>query len=212
MQSRRSAVINYFEALAYVLKDADDNGIDVMLTTSPSKDRFNSKSTHKLKVYVDTNFKHGQHNVCHMERALDKVNQYVLNEVLGLRVSKLSGMIPFPRAKQKRPVSIFVMTDGKWTGPSSNQQSPTCGVENSVNFLKRTMKEHGLTRTDVTVQFIRFGNDKEAIKRLDLLDGDAVGIDGKERFDIVDHKASTDPVWSILIGALDVNNDMVPNS
>jgi hypothetical protein len=64
--------------------------------------------------------------------------------------------------KRVRRLNVYVFTDGVW--------QPECDTEEIIRFLVRTLVELQLVGEQVGIQFIRFGDDAEGIKRLDHLD------------------------------------------
>ena len=68
------------------------------------------------------------------------------------------------RKKVPNPLSIIVLTDGQWgTGPDG------AGMQNPIRRLIETVKEQRLKRTQVMVQFLRFGDNADGIRHLRYL-------------------------------------------
>lgn len=63
------------------------------------------------------------------------------------------------------PISLIVFTDGMWgAGPAGGG-----GVQNPIRRLIEQIQARGLKRTQVMVQFLRFGNEEEGIRNLECL-------------------------------------------
>ena len=62
-----------------------------------------------------------------------------------------------------RPLSVYILTDGRW---DERQYGP----EEGILLLVNTLKEHGLTRRQVGIQFISFGDDPDALANMTNLD------------------------------------------
>lgn len=61
-----------------------------------------------------------------------------------------------------RPLSIYVLTDGNW--------QPGCDLAPSIESLVETMLSLGMKRSQVGIQFISFGDDKDGLERLAYLE------------------------------------------
>ena len=61
-----------------------------------------------------------------------------------------------------RPLSIYILTDGVWQG-GGNPEVPMLG-------LVETLKNYNLTRNQVGIQFISFGDDAGGLERMHDLD------------------------------------------
>ena len=64
--------------------------------------------------------------------------------------------------KRTRPLSLYVLTDAVW--------QPTCNVPPVIQSLVKTLKDLNLHKQQIGIQFIRFGERPEGIKRLEELD------------------------------------------
>ncbi|KPM37133.1 hypothetical protein AK830_g9446 [Neonectria ditissima] len=107
--------------------------------------------------------------------------------------------------RKGRRVCVIIFTDGVW---QRQAKSPGGNVENSIVNIVKKMNDHRMARTDVSIQFLRFGDDGLGIKRLKFLDDKARIHNGDgERLDIVDHKSYKENVWSILVGAVNEASD-----
>ena len=86
-----------------------------------------------------------------------------------------------------RPLSLLVYTDGAW--------QVSCEAEKPLGELDRKLEELGLPKTQVAVNFVRFGDDELATRRLRRIEG---------MFDFVDVEPFKEGnVWKMLNGAID---------
>ncbi|KAL8364866.1 hypothetical protein RB595_003917 [Gaeumannomyces hyphopodioides] len=118
--------------------------------------------------------------------------------------------------------TIYVVTDGVWGREECQPDDMTLGVAKHIQEFILGQQELGLARNSVVIQLINVGNDAVGTKRMVHLDdhlwsdypqahpggGDMRGA----RWDIVDTKLSTAPLWSIFVGAIDKAEDERPSS
>ncbi|KAK4213745.1 hypothetical protein QBC37DRAFT_422527 [Rhypophila decipiens] len=96
------------------------------------------------------------------------------------------------------PISVIVLTNGQWGDGKAG-----AGIDGPIRRLTHQLKERELKRTQVMIQFLRFGNDENGIRHLDYL-----GRLGREDTDedrgysIVDTQPVTGNLCSILIGSI----------
>ncbi|CRK39402.1 hypothetical protein BN1723_007607 [Verticillium longisporum] len=207
MQKYQEEVMKLVEGLAYFLEEADPDGVEMMLVCNTKTTLTKYKSTNLLVARTEDDFAKEQRKECPMEKRLG----FVLDEVgnrLPRRKTTTHDIAPIPRAiasflrKKKRPASIYVLTDGSW---SPETRTKACGVDNPIVRIMKTMEERTSERTDVSIQFVRYGNDAAGIQRLNYLDRE---IAGSSLYNITDHKSAEVPnLWDVLVGSLDQEND-----
>ncbi|KAI1212736.1 uncharacterized protein F4807DRAFT_414277 [Annulohypoxylon truncatum] len=188
-------VVNTFIALSYLAKKIDDNQIDLYFTSQPSQKRSNRR-TSKLLSEVQQQYNRHSSTGSTMEFSLSAVIDYIMEKLPNPHVT-FTGIPGLPQWLKPRPrITLFVFTDGRW---GSNSRDSVSGVENEITRLINGVKTRGLSRTSVTIQFIRFGDDSESIDRLRYLDnfGKQIG------WDIVDTKSHKDHVPDMFIGSID---------
>jgi hypothetical protein len=89
-------------------------------------------------------------------------------------------------------VNVYVLTDGLWQPESDGS------IEESIRRLVSTLKRHERNPKQIGIQFIRFGDDLDARKRLERLDnGLGLGV-----YDIVDTEPSVGNGFKMLLGAI----------
>ncbi|KAI1417321.1 kinase-like domain-containing protein [Hypoxylon sp. FL1857] len=191
----RQDVLNTFIALSYLAKRIDEDGLDLFFTSQPSK-RHHQRRTSKLLSEVQQHFvKNPSSGTSSMEASISMVIDYIITKLPNPHVT-FAGLPGVPqRLKQQPRITLIVFTDGRW----GNGSAFVSGVEKEINRLIRCVKARDLSRTSVTIQFIRFGDDAESIDRLNYLDNFGKHID----WDIVDTKSHKDHVPSMFIGSID---------
>ncbi|KAF7544091.1 hypothetical protein G7Z17_g10225 [Cylindrodendrum hubeiense] len=146
---------NAFKDFAYVAKLIDDDGIELCFSSNPQKMH---RSSHTSNLV--TKFSHQQWNQIGFE---DKFGVFIDKHV----IPRLSSKVPkFIRSPTLKRLSIFVFTDGRW----GYDENAAGGVENPIKKLMDEIKHQKLDRTQVMLQFIRFGNDNDGKRFLSYLD------------------------------------------
>lgn len=159
MQNQKDEVLRYFKNLAYLLKGADDDGVEVQLTSD--NDLHRETTTTALVKYATAKFPEGGSTSCNMELSLAKLFDRIIRDLPNRRTSL---QFPFVRRVEKRPVSIYVLTNGQWTSSYANMPKI---LEEPIKMLVREIRSRSLRRAHVTLQFIRFGGERADISRLD---------------------------------------------
>ena len=148
-------VRDVFAHLAYIVKDADPDGIELLFTMSSDARR--SHHTTRLLDLLDSTKPQGTSNI-----------RSPLSEVLKEYQARLKGQKPSRWSIHRhslgrvRRQTLYVFTDGIW--------QPDCDVTEIIKHLVDCLKEHNLIREQFGIQFIRFGDDPEGVKRLEHLD------------------------------------------
>jgi len=161
MQRYRAEVMDLAEALMYLVKGCDPKSIKMRFASEPDKVHKGRKgiglrtSTTALRKIIGRRFDARSLGTCNMEVKLNKI----VNAVV----------------RKGRQVSIIVLTDGVWERAS---QAPGGGVEVTIQSLVRKMAKNSANRTDVSVQFVRFGDDEVGLARLTYLDDNLKKSDG----------------------------------
>lgn len=81
--------------------------------------------------------------------------------------------------KEKKKLTLIVLTDGVWSGVHKKGI-----VANGITHAVETAQGKGSLRKQLgqrglSIQFVRFGNDVEAIRELDYMDDNLTGTDGQ---------------------------------
>jgi hypothetical protein len=142
--------------LAYIVKSADPDGIDMFYTISPKSVKRATDSSTLMKSVQRTR-----------PQGISDIG-IGLNSILGPYNLKLERRFGSPTVAASalediRPLSLYVLTDGVWQ-PDSDAETP-------IKELVRTLlKQRKLNKKQVGIQFIRFGNNPAGIAKLEYLD------------------------------------------
>jgi hypothetical protein len=144
-------LIKVFEALTYILKDVDPNGLDLFFTNC----RETLKKTEKTSSLVNMVKSRSE-----LLKGTTDINLR-LSEILDTYQTELEKPKTFWR-KSVLPMNLYILTDGIWE-PNCDAAGPITNLVNKLNKLHKG-------RVQVGIQFISFGNNAEAIDRLNILD------------------------------------------
>ena len=142
-----------FELITYMVRDCDPNGLDLYFTSSPKK--LNAKDVTLLLKELDMRRLKGFTDM--RERFGDIIEKYQDN-------LRKKAVFPWLLLGPPRKLSLYVFTDAVW--------QPKCDLKKTVKALVRSLGEYNLTNKQVGIQFIRYGNDQEGIRRLEELDSE----------------------------------------
>lgn len=165
-------VCKTFEALSYMTKAADPNGIELVLTSNPTEPETEAQGrTQKLVRFLNAQNTRDRPGSCNMEDSLSTVFERIkagLGGGAATSSSRKSLTFSLRRSTQARGVNVYIFTDGVWEGGDETK----CGVEGPITTLIKQMKSAGKDRTYVALQFIQFGDDRLGEERLDCLDNE----------------------------------------
>jgi len=178
-------VLKVLEALAYLVKNMDPDGIDVQFMNSCQHNCRGKNRKDLIKKFRKV-IPSGQ---CPIGVALHRV----LPAYYPKQTSKRTSWLSKPVGDQPG-VNIYILTDGVW----SEGQECFSTVQSHIRQLASRLGEVGKLE-HVGIQFIRFGDDEVGTKRLDTLDDDGAPLDR----DIVDTEPSTGNVFKMLFGSTD---------
>ena len=147
MTAHEAEVKRILGILAYLVKDSDPDGLELYFTCS--KKKFKEKDPTKLVTGFTTNKPGGLTDI--RIRLGSIIDDYIKGFDRNWLKRKL---------KPVRSLNIYVLTDGIFQ-PNTDLTPPLQRLINKLN-------EHG--QYQVGIQFISFGNDTEALKRLDEWD------------------------------------------
>jgi hypothetical protein len=147
MQEHWLQVLKAFEVLAYLVKDADPDRVELYFTNSDLSSQH--KSRPKLLRLLQSVQTKGQGGMeLSLSRILDRcIRPGLLNPMLG---------------RIKRGSNIYVLTDGIWNG----EDETLCGIDEAIMRIAANMT----TRNSIGIQFIQFGDNQIGTRRLQLLD------------------------------------------
>ncbi|KAH9906194.1 hypothetical protein F4778DRAFT_724942 [Xylariomycetidae sp. FL2044] len=108
-----------------------------------------------------------------------------------------------------KPKTILILTDGIWAGIGDENIDTL--IKSSINMIRReslSSDDRLLTRRPITFQFIRFGDDRDAIERLRRLDD---GLKDQGYPDLVDTEPAIGDVYKMFLGSIFENMDQTTN-
>lgn len=161
MQKYHAEVVDAFTGLAYVAKEMDPNGIELAFLSSPrclyQRRSIRNTTTDLIKKVQRLQYTHDP-----------RLTEMKLGEFFDEAViSKLPNWSKrISKFYRKKPLTLFVFTDGVWDVDSSRKHN----VQYPINKLVDQMKERGVLRPNVAIQLVRFGDDPNGKEYLDHLD------------------------------------------
>lgn len=175
-------------AYAYITKLIDTNGIEASFASDPGNLRPYATTSKLMNDFDKKDWTDGSFE--------DRLSNFIDDCI----IPKLPAIWKKGPFRPKR-LSIIVLTDGRW-GSGTLQAN---GVERPISKLINKMNEPGVqaSRTQVSIQFMRFGEDDDGIRNLDVLDH----LGKIANMDIVDTKPYDSDVRKMLIGPLNQQND-----
>jgi hypothetical protein len=181
-----------FEALAYLVKRMDPDGIELKFTNNCEHDS-KGKDRKKLIRQFEKVRPNGQ---CDMGIALSNIFPRYYEGQANKRSSWS------PRVEQTPAVNIYILTDGVW----SPGQGCLFTIQELITRLAVNLSDTGRLQ-HVGIEFIRFGDDEIGRQRLEHLDND-----GLKQYDvpidIVDTEPSTGNVFKMLLASTDKTWDL----
>jgi hypothetical protein len=145
------SLIKVFEALSYILKDVDPNGLDLSFTVSRDSLTKIKKTSQLLQMVKD--------------RSKSLKGTTDMNLKLTAILEEYQAELEKPKSffrKAILPRNLYILTDGIW--------EPNCDASGPIKSLVNKLNQLGKGRVQVGIQFISFGENSEAIQRLDNLD------------------------------------------
>jgi hypothetical protein len=193
MHDEKDTIYDGFRALACIAKRLDPDHVELAFASRPLKVH-KTKQTKRLRELVKNCQYRGEGHL--MEDRLGDLIDRVIIPRLPLKLFGVNVNI-FARKK----VSIYVLTDGAWG--EVNNRGNACGVERPVKRLIEELKRRRLDRTQVSLHFVRFGDNENGKQHLDRLDDCGIPDD----MDIVDVKHINTDVEGMIMGPLTRWND-----
>lgn len=166
MQPYKAEVTSVLRNMAFILGKADPDGLDVALTFESEKIEHNRR-TEKLVEFVEGRFQKGAQSRCFIGASLQALVNRILKDLPENAGEKQKSRIQRFMSSKKRPVSLYVLTNGIWD-PSAREG--VCGAHIPIMQLMTELRNRNLERSQVAIQFIRFGDDPVGVKRLNGLD------------------------------------------
>ena len=152
MKAHEADVKRTLDILAYLVKDSDPDGLELFFTCS--KQKFKEKNPSKLVAGFAKNTPRGLTDI-----------RIRLSSIIDDYIKGFDRKWYKKVFKPIRSLNIYVLTDGIWQ-PNTDLRPP-------IRRLIDKLEKNG--QYQVGIQFISFGNNSEALKRLDDLD-DNLGL------------------------------------
>ncbi|KAI8715915.1 Protein kinase domain-containing protein [Fusarium sp. LHS14.1] len=176
-----------FKLMAYLAKRFDPDGVEVCFssevpsihkeTTSKLLPRFNEQNWDQISFE-------------------DRISTFI-DQIVIPRLSSWHQKLKLTKPKN---LTIFVLTDGRW----GQGRERAAGIENPILRLIKVILKKGLSRTQVAIQFLRFGDDPDGKRYLSFLDD----CGKKYNCDCVDTKPIVDGnIFDMFIGPINPDID-----
>ena len=199
MRQHWDDVKSTFEALAYLVKTMDPDGIELRFANNR---RYDSRGKDR-KTLLKNFEKVKPSGQSQMGIALNNILPNYYHNPHQSQASNRSSWSP--RVEEQPAVNIYILTDGVGSPGHHCLSTIKSHVTNLVNHLVATGRlQH------VGIQFIRFGNDDVGRERLDILDNDELQH-YKVPIDIVDTEPNTGNVFKMLLASTDPSWDNEPS-
>ncbi|RSL49750.1 hypothetical protein CEP54_012280 [Fusarium duplospermum] len=175
-----------FQILAYLAKKFDPDGVEVCFSSEVPL--IHKGDTSKLLSLFN---EQTWDQVSFEDRIGTFIDQIVIPRLWSLR-QKL-------RLKKPKNLTIFVLTDGRW----GEGKERAAGVENPIMRLINVINRKSLSRTQVAIQFLRFGDDPDGKRYLTFLDH----FGTQYKCDCVDTKPIDGNIFEMFIGPISPDID-----
>ena len=149
-------VCSVLRVLAYMLKDCDDDGMDLYFTISHNKYKFS-----RSKDFVQQVRRQVLKGTSDIGLRLSTILHEYQTSLLQPQQKRRS-LFGKSKSKGKKPLNVYVLTDAVW--------QPHSDVAQPVSSLVGTLKELNYPPSYVGIQFIHFGKHPEGIQKLAHLD------------------------------------------
>ncbi|RSM05249.1 hypothetical protein CDV31_009647 [Fusarium ambrosium] len=175
-----------FQILAYLAKQFDPDGVEVCFSSEvPLKHK---GDTSKLL----RKFNNQKWDQLSFE---DRIATFIDRIV----IPRLSSWHQKLRLTTPNKLTVFVLTDGRWGEGAEG----AAGVENPIMKLIDVILGEGLSRTQVAIQFLRFGDDPDGKRYLKYLDHCGT----EYNCDCVDTKSINGNIFDMFIGPINAKID-----
>ena len=167
MKKHWDNVIDLFSVFAWHTKSLDSNGLEMYFTVSPKKQNF-SNTTQAIRLLKSMS----QSTPSNIDLSLDQILRRYQTDLERHKERKNKNSF-WSRDKDVKPLSLYVFTDGVWEG---------CDAVAPIEVMIEKQKELKLPRTQVGIQFVRFGEDRNGKAKLEYLDSGLRKKHGKEQY------------------------------
>jgi hypothetical protein len=152
-----------FGVLAYVIKLADSDGVDLRFTTSLEV----INSMKHYGPFLSRNSSTKLVDAVHERRSKIKGTsniEWTLDPILARYTQKLVEANTMKPGSMVRPLSIYVLTDGVW------EEGEGCDPSAAIGRAVDRMVGLGYPASQIGIQFIVFGNSEKGWEKIRTLD------------------------------------------
>jgi hypothetical protein len=188
MRQHRVEVLRVFQWLHYLTKTVDTDNTKLVLASDPTT----IHSVRDINSLVGKLHNAFIANPTRMASYMDALLRNIEKRLFQQTSTSLNllGSIRGKNSSKLRPISVIIFTDGKW----GRRRPRAAGVEAPVQKLIIRLLLRGLPRTQLMLQFIRFGNDEDGKRHLQYLDG----LSWVRGFNIADTEPVSGSVFRLL--------------
>ena len=147
MKDYEQSVIILAKVLLWFASAADQDGVDIWCTNSERM--LHKKDLKSLLEFVRS-------------RMAGARGTTDIKGRLGSILSKYKGELELKEGRAVTKLSVYVLTDGAWTGLAD--------AEHIIRETVKTLKHFHKRSDQLGIQFISFGDDVQAMERLERLD------------------------------------------
>jgi hypothetical protein len=158
MKKHQKVVLEGFKALCSIAKRLDPNKIELAFASRPRCVHRAHRTKKLVKLLENHEF---QQDPMMMESSL---SQLIEKEIIPKLPIRKLGINLNPRSRKR--VSVYIFTDGDW----GEDPDGACRVERPVEDLMHEILDRKLSRNQVTLHFVRFGDSVAGGRHLDFLD------------------------------------------
>jgi hypothetical protein len=157
MRSHKRSVVSLFEALAYVVKETDPDGLDLYFTDPTVPGPVHSKDTKRLVRAVETRW---------FDKDVDLTGK--LTKILGdyeKRLQGRKGLFSFLKfwGPRLRPMTVYVFTDGVGCSKSRTE------IEDLMVTMEDALSKAKVDESHLGIQIIQFGGGVQESRELQQL-------------------------------------------
>ena len=169
MKEHWNSVIDLFRVLAWLVKRYDDDGLDMHFTVSEVKPKNKSFKDTTRAVKLLREMREKLISPSNIDLRLGTILEDYLDQV---EDTNSKGSWSLFKPKKVKPLSLYVFTDGEWAGSD--------GVVPLEATIKRYKNLRTPKKTQIGIQFIRFGKGSDGVSRLEYLDSGLRRKHGKD--------------------------------
>jgi hypothetical protein len=146
-----------FEAVSYILKPMAPDGIELYFTIS--YDTYRRHNTSELVDFLEKKPLSGDTDIAY------RLGLQLADYKVKLSAAPIGGGKKGKKERGPRGLSVYVLTDGNWKAGSD----PTAKIKEFATYLVESDRNqgHGAAAAQVAIQFITFGRDEAALKRIE---------------------------------------------